>query len=142
MYGRDDAEWDELVSEGHRFLREVAGRGRLTSYTELNAVLIHRTGLRGFDFSQKDGRAAMGELLGRIVAQDQQDHPGLMISALVAYLNENNAGAGFYDLAQHNGLLPHGASPQSKERFWIEQVRANHAAHGRGRPSLRDPGEN
>lgn len=131
MYGRDDEEWTELVSEGHRFLKEVAGRERLTSYTELNTVLTNRTGLEGFDFSQPGERAAMGELLGRIVERDQVDNPGLMISSVVVYLNANDAGPGFYALAQHDGVLAADASPQAKEKFWVDQVRACYAANAR-----------
>ena len=131
MYGRDDAAWTELVSEGYRFLKEVSGRERLTSYTELNTVLTNRTGLEGFDFSQSGERAAMGELLGRIVDRDQGDNPGLMISSVVVYLNANDAGPGFYALAQHDGILAAEATPRAKEKFWVDQVRACYAAHAR-----------
>ncbi|WP_253905291.1 hypothetical protein [Arthrobacter sp. H14] len=123
MYGRDDDEWDELVQAGHRFLIEVASLGKTTSYTEMNAVLQRRTGLVGFDFSQEKDRAAMGYLLGRVVDRDQADHPGLMISSLVVYLNANDAGTGFCNLARQKGLLHKG---DSKEEFWIRQVKASH----------------
>lgn len=123
MYGRSDEEWDDLVEAGHRFLKGVASQGKTTSYTEMNAVLQRRTGLRGFDFSQEKERAAMGYLLGRIVDLDQIDHPTLMISSLVVYLNANDAGTGFYNLARQKGLLGKG---DSKEEFWIRQVQASH----------------
>ncbi|TLK56534.1 MULTISPECIES: hypothetical protein [Glutamicibacter] len=123
MYGRSVEEWDELIASGYEFLKAVARQGKTTSYTEMNAVLQRRTGLHGFDFSQEMERAAMGYLLGRIVDLDQEDHPNLMISSLVVYLNENNAGMGFYNLAKQKGLLRKG---DSKEEFWIRQVKSTH----------------
>ena len=38
-FGRDHADWDLLAEAGEAFLIERARLGRLTSYTELNAVL-------------------------------------------------------------------------------------------------------
>jgi hypothetical protein len=58
---------------------------KLTSYTELNATLVRRTGLPGFDFSRADERAAMGHLLYLIVELNRPE-TNLMISALVSYL--------------------------------------------------------
>ncbi|MFC8797327.1 hypothetical protein ACFT2C_06315 [Promicromonospora sp. NPDC057138] len=51
MYGREAAEWDKLVRGGTEFLVERARMKRTTTYTELDAALVRRTGLRGFDFS-------------------------------------------------------------------------------------------
>jgi len=48
---------------------------------------------------------------------------GAMISALVIYLDANDAGPGFYQLAQDMGLLPRGASRQEREAFWVQQVK-------------------
>ena len=46
-----------------------------------------------------------------------------MISALVIYLNGNDAGSGFYGLAQDLGELPPGSlSASVKEAFWIGQL--------------------
>jgi hypothetical protein len=67
LYGRDDLVWDELARAGLEFLAERARLGKLTSYTELDATLVRRTGLPGFDFSRADERAAMGHLLYLIV---------------------------------------------------------------------------
>lgn len=44
LYGRDDQVWDELARVGLEFLVERARLGKLTSYTELNATLVRRTG--------------------------------------------------------------------------------------------------
>lgn len=122
MYGRSDEEWDQLIQTGHAFLLERAKAKRTTSYTELNAVLRRRTNLREFDFEHAGERAAMGHLLGQIVARDREQHPGQMISALVIYLNENDAGTGFYQLAQHLDLLQRNPSTDCKLRFWLCQL--------------------
>src|SRR5580692_11204871 len=103
MYGRSDEEWDLLTDAGLAFLVERARLAKLTSYTELNATLERRTGLPGFDFSRADERAAMGHLLYLIVEQNRPS-TGLMISALVTYLDANDAGGGFYAYAQDLGL--------------------------------------
>jgi hypothetical protein len=137
MFGRDDLEWDQLVEAGTAFLIERAKLVRTTTYTEVDAALVRRTGLRGFDFSQAEERAAIGELLGRIVRTDiartvyPEGH--LMLSALVIYLNGNDAGTGFYALATDLGLLTSGASKEARERFWISQVRLLHDYYGRSR---------
>jgi hypothetical protein len=43
-YGRDDEDWHQLAHAGMAFLIERARPETLTSYTELNATLQHRTG--------------------------------------------------------------------------------------------------
>jgi len=124
-FGREDQEWDHLTEAGRAFLIERARLRRVTSYTELNTVIACRTGMTGFDFAHPDERAAMGHLLGLIV---EQDFPriGLMLSALVHYLDANDAGPGFYHLATQLGLLSRGVSAREKEEFWIRQVNAVH----------------
>ena len=132
-FGRDQADWDLLARVGEDFLIERARLGRLTSYTELNATLERRTGLRRFDFESQAERAAMGHLLGLIVVERNRPVTGLMISALVIYLDGNDAGAGFYKLAQDLGELPPGVlSARVKEKFWISQVKALYAHYKRG----------
>lgn len=125
LYGREDQEWDRLAEAGQEFLIKRARLRRVTSYTELNAVIARRTGLTGFDFAHPDERAAMGHLLGLIVKQDFP-RTGLMLSALVHYLDANDAGPGFYHFATELGLLPRGASARLKEEFWIRQVNSVH----------------
>ncbi|MFJ4472302.1 hypothetical protein ACIP2X_33105 [Streptomyces sp. NPDC089424] len=134
-YGRADSEWDELVDAGRRFLVERAKLGKITSYTELNVTLAGRTGCRAFDFGRPDERAAMGHLLGLIVQRDQETvttDPPLMLSALVTYLDANDAGPGFYQLAKELQLLPTSASADEKFCFWVEQVKRLHERHGGG----------
>jgi hypothetical protein len=127
-FGRDQADWDLLAAAGEAFLIERARLGRLTSYTELNATLERRTSLRRFDFGLQAERAAMGHLLGLIVVERNRPVTGLMISALVIYLDGNDAGTGFYKLAQNLGELPPGTlSARVKEQFWVNQVKKIHA---------------
>jgi len=127
-FGRDQADWDDLAAVGEAFLIERARLSRLTSYTELNATLERRTGLRRFDFGLQAERAAMGHLLGLIVAERNRPVTGLMISALVIYLDGNDAGTGFYKLAQDLGELPPGTlSAHVKEQFWVRQVKKIYA---------------
>jgi hypothetical protein len=59
---------------------------------------------------------------------------GFLISALVTYLDGNDAGPGFFALAQRMRLLPPKASAAEKEAFWIAQV---NKAFGRS-PALHD----
>jgi hypothetical protein len=129
-YGRDETIWDQLAETGLAFLIERARLQKLTSYTELNATLVRRTGLPGFDFSRADERAAMGHLLYLIV-EINRPATNLMISALVSYLDANDAGGGFYSYAQDLGLLPRKAAHDEKLAFWIGQVNALHAHYSR-----------
>lgn len=55
----------------------------------------------------------------------------LMLSALVHYLNENDAGQGFYALAQTMGLLRQRATADERLTFWIGQVNALYAYYQR-----------
>ena|ERR1700761_1682659 len=133
LYGRDQADWDILAKAGEEFLVERARLRRTTSYTEMNAALERRTGLRQFDFGSQADRAAMGYLLGLIVTERNRPVIGLMISALVIYLGGNDAGSGFYGLAQDLGELPPGSlSASVKETFWIKQLNAIYAHYGKG----------
>ncbi|WBB78670.1 hypothetical protein O7606_21015 [Micromonospora sp. WMMD882] len=131
-YGRSDDEWDLLTEAGLELLIEQARLGAPTTYTDFDAALRRRTGLRGFDFDQESERAAIGRLLGLIVERDYET-TGLLISALVRYLNANDAGPGFYALAVQRGLLPPKPSALAKEKFWIDQVNALHAYYGSSR---------
>jgi hypothetical protein len=132
LFSRDEIAWDELAAAGEAFLIERARLARLTSYTELNATLTRRTGLAGFDFNRQDERAAMGHLLGLIVERNRPA-TGLMISALVTYLDANDAGPGFYALAQQLGDLARGTSASAKFDFWVGQVKSVHQHYGPAR---------
>lgn len=130
-FGRDDDEWDQLTEAGLAFLIERARLEKMTTYTELNATLQRRTGLPGFDFEQERERAAIGHLLGLIVERNRPT-TSLMISALVQYLNANDAGPGFYALAADLGMLPRRSSAVAKQEFWIQQVKALHTYYAHG----------
>jgi hypothetical protein len=67
----------------------------------------------------------MGHLLGLIVERNRP-FTRLMISALVTYLDDNDAGPGFYVLAQQLGDLPRSASATARFDFWVSQVKALH----------------
>jgi hypothetical protein len=118
--GRPGDDWDVMLEAGLAFLIERAKLRNLTTYTELNTVLQRRTGCRPFDFELDYDRAALGHLLGQIV---HRNYPatGLIISALVKYLNENNAGPGFYDMALHYGNLKR-RTPAARYDFWVAEV--------------------
>lgn len=124
-WGRDELDWALLLDETSAFLKEQARVQRTTSYTELASVLTRRTGLRAFDFASDRDRAAIGALLGE-VAQRHLPEVGAMLSAIVIYLNANDAGPGFYRFAIHLGLLPAGATMSQKTDFWVRQVQAVH----------------
>ncbi|MFI2276571.1 hypothetical protein ACH45F_29860 [Catenuloplanes sp. NPDC020197] len=125
-YGRSDEEWGRLTSVGLEFLVERARLEKTTTYTELNVTLRRRAGLQGFDFDQDSERAAMGHLLGLIV-EGNRPTTNLLISALVQYLNINDAGPGFYTLAVELGMLSRRSSAMAKQDFWIGQINALYA---------------
>lgn len=130
-YGREDDDWDVLTAAGIDFLKERARLGRDTSYTELNTVLAQRTSLRSFDFHEQSDRAAMGHLLGLIV-DETLPSVRFMLSSLVVYLDENDAGPGFYALAQEKGLLSRNATKDERFAFWVSQIKEAHDSYRRG----------
>lgn len=130
LYGRTGVEWDQLTDWTVRFLREKARLGLTTNYSELSSTLARRHGARAFDFDLESERAAMGYLLGRAVDVELAVS-GLMASAIVLYLNRNDAGPGFFKKAQEVGLLSRRATEPERDRFWQEQVRAVHERYAR-----------
>ena len=120
-YGRTEQEWDALTEAGWAFLIERAQHGDLTTYGELNTALAERTGQQPWDFGTGLGRAAVGELLGRLSDKSFAES-GLMISALCKFLNENDAGSGFYGKAAQLGLISDKMSRQAKWEFWVTHV--------------------
>jgi len=103
-YGRSEQEWARLVDVGRKFLVERAIMRRTTSYTEFNAALINRADTAGFNFDLDADRAAIGQLPRQISEDTSVETGGLLISALVQYLDTNDAGPGFYTLARSKGL--------------------------------------
>ncbi|WP_252100377.1 hypothetical protein [Streptomyces malaysiensis] len=51
------------------------------------------------------------------------------------YLDANDAGSGFYQLAKELQLLPMSASADEKFGFWVKQVKQLYERHGAG-PAL------
>lgn len=132
IYGRSIEDWEILTDAGTQFLIEQARQRRFTSYTELNAVLARRTNLRSFDFDQASERAGIGYLLGEIVAGSMAS-ADVMLSAIVIYLGENDAGPGFYKLAENLGLLPPRSGADAKLVFWMQRVEQVFAHYSRSR---------
>jgi hypothetical protein len=73
--------------------------------------------------SRAPRHASLGHLLYLIVEQNRPS-TNLMVSALVTYLDANDAGTGFYAFANELGLLPRDAPSQVKFEFWVGQVQA------------------
>ena len=120
MFDRSDDEWDAIVTTTEAFLEEQARSRRITSYSEVNSALA-RSGHRPFDFSMPSDRNAVGALLSDVVKRTIGD-TGVMLSAIVAYIDRNDAGPGFYSLAVHLGLLSNVATSDDKLMFWSSQV--------------------
>lgn len=125
IWGRGESEWNELVQTTTEFLAEQARLRRYTTYTELNSVLHRRTGAIPFDFAKDGDRAAMGALLGE-VARTQLPTAGALVSSIVLYLNENDAGGGFYRLAIELKLLTPKPTSDQKLTFWSRQMNATY----------------
>jgi len=123
--GRDELEWNALVGEASRHLKQQARLERTTSYTELSEVLHSRTGFPPFDFGTDGGRAAMGDLLGEVARANVQE-VGALLSSIVVYVNGNDAGAGFYRLAADLGMLSTTAKSDERFTFCVSQVKAVH----------------
>lgn len=129
MYGRTELEWEALEGAGWDFLTSRArGTRPTTDHTEMNDELSARTGQLPWNFDYANDRAAMGELLGRLVDRsyaETKDRPGgsLMISALVRFLGGNGVGRGFYGKAvKLNLIASERMSEHAKDVFWIGQM--------------------
>lgn len=128
-WGRTDEEWTDLCSTAEQFLADQARMERTTTYTELNTVLVQRTGHAAFNFNLDRDRAAMGGLLEEIAVANLPV-VGALVSAVVIYLNENDAGTGFYELAKQQGLLSKRPTRDEREVFWTSQVAKVHEHYG------------
>ena len=120
-HGRTPEQWQQLVDTAIKSLSRTARLKRLSSYTDLNRDIAAKTGQPGFDFSSPEGRNAMGDILGDVVAKTYPDKR-VMLSALVPYVDANRPGGGFYSLAASLGLLDKDASAEDKEEFWYSHV--------------------
>ena len=137
MFDRSDDEWAAIVDDTTSILQDQARLRRVTSYSDVNSALARR-GHRPFDFSAQSDRTAMGAVLGDVVHRTIGD-TGAMLSALVAYIDRNDAGPGFYALAVQLGLLRNTATADDKLVFWSGQVAKVHDLYARPR-RRRSPG--
>lgn len=135
MYGRSDDEWDRIVDDTMMYLSDQARLKRIVSYSDLNSALA-RQGHIPFDFDLDRDRTAIGVLLGDAVHRSIGDS-GVMLSAIVVYIDRNDAGPGFYKFATQLGLLPSTAAADDKIAFWSQQVNAVHQRHAR--PARQQP---
>ncbi len=76
--------------------------------------------ISGFDLGHADERAAMGRLLYLIVERNRPA-TGLMISALVTYLDANDAGTGFAHSPRNSACFP--AMPPPRQSWTSGLVR-------------------
>ncbi|AEV71522.1 hypothetical protein MycrhN_0892 [Mycolicibacterium rhodesiae NBB3] len=131
MFDRSDDEWDAIVADTQAFLEDQARLRRVTSYTDVNTALA-AAGHKPFDFSTQRDRNAVGSLLGDVVSRTVAE-TGAMLSAIVAYIDRNDAGPGFYSLAIQLGLLPNTATQDDKLVFWSSQVGKVHDLYAKPR---------
>lgn len=128
-FGRSDDEWESMVDDTVAILAGQARLKRIGSYSDLNTGLARR-GHVAFNFDLESDRAAVGHLLSDAVRQTIGDSK-VMLSAIVAYLNRNDAGPGFYKFAAELGLLPNTATSEDKLEFWSVQVAKVHERYAR-----------
>jgi hypothetical protein len=131
MFSRSDDEWGAIVADTQAFLEDQARLRRVTSYTDVNTALA-AAGHEPFDFSSQRDRSAVGAVLSDVVSRTIGD-TGVMLSAIVAYIDRNDAGPGFYSLAVQLGLLPNTATQDDKLVFWSSQVGNVHDLYARPR---------
>ena len=93
------------------------------SYGHANEELATRTGQMAFGFGRQADRAVMGYLLGRISRNRSWPVSRLLISALVRYQGEADAGPGFFNLAREVGLVRGSLSDLDRLEFWLLDVR-------------------
>lgn len=131
MFDRSDDEWDAIVADAQAFLEDQARLRRVTSYTDVNSALA-AAGHRPFDFTMQRDRNAVGAVLGDVVNRTIAE-TGVMLSAIVAYIDRNDAGPGFYSLAVELGMLPNTATQDDKLAFWSGQVSKVHDKYAKPR---------
>jgi hypothetical protein len=129
LFDRTDDDWEAIVNETIAILQDQAHLRRVTSYSDLNSSLARR-GHRPFGFAVQSGRAAMGAVLGEVVNRTFGD-TGVMLSSIVAYIDRNDAGPGFCNLAIQLGLLANTATADDKLVFWSGQVARVHELYRR-----------
>jgi hypothetical protein len=74
--------------------------------------------------------AVLGDVVKRTVGETR-----VMLSSIVAYIDRNDAGPGFYSLAIQLGLLPNTATADDKLAFWSGPVAKVHELYARPKKS-------
>lgn len=129
VYGRNNDEWKRIVDDAVTFLTEQAWSKHITSYSDLNSALAHQ-GHISFNFGMERGHAAVGVVLGETLKRTI-DESGVVLSAIVSYVGQNDPGPGFYSFANQLGLLPDTATADERLAFWARQVEAVHKRYAR-----------
>ena len=129
FFGRTELEWEELEAAGWKLLLDRAVT--LTTYSDLNKDLAQSTGHPPWNFSNPAHRDAMAHLLGRLADRSYGEcvaagREPVMISALCKFLNQNDAGDGFYGKARDLGLITDAMYKDRSNRiyWWAAYVRA------------------
>lgn len=84
-----------------------------------NGELEERVGARAFNFSSKEGRAAVGHVPGPIVERAYLSW-GSMLLAVIKHPDADDASLGFWSLVQQVGPV---APKGERLAFWTEQLR-------------------
>jgi hypothetical protein len=129
-YGRTEEQWEELEQAGRDYLKQRAADRRgdpahdpTVSYRDASDELAARPGQPAFDFGRSADRAAMGYLLGRISRNRSWPISRLLLSAVVRYHAEADAGPGFFHLARELSLIHGSLSDLERLEFWLHHVR-------------------
>lgn len=109
------------VTEGmlHRpiyeVLKRVAREQRLTTYSDIAP-------LAALDMENPAHRDAMREILGKISTYEHQNGRP-MLTAVVVHKQDGRPGDGFFELAQHLGLMAKGGD---REGFFVRELARVH----------------
>jgi hypothetical protein len=87
--------WPGAIKARATERRGDAAHDPTVSYSDANEELAARTGQPPLDFGRQGDRAAMGYLLGRISRNRSWPVARLLVSALVRYHGQADAGPGF-----------------------------------------------
>jgi hypothetical protein len=120
FFRRTELEWEELEAVGWDLLLDCTVT--LTTYTEMNKNLAQITGQPPWNFSNPADRNAMAHLLGCLADRSCGEcvatgREPVMISAVCKYMNENDAGDGFYRKARELGLIADAVYKDKLGRF-------------------------
>lgn len=116
----------ELIQAGYDFAVRRVELERLTSYTELSAMLTRRILHRSTRVDRKTVSHVCAAMSRRSVGEC-----GAMLSAMVVHLDDNDPGDEFYNFARELGLDP-GNTMAEHTLFHQQQIQALRAHYGAG----------